>query len=176
MHNMLQYVTIYQVTYWAYLNIFFVIFCIPFAYFLSYSAYFLAYFLAYSVYWSKQVRASFCSAVPNLKSLWVEALMWFCNPQEADSGSIREAAARSSVTGNRCWSSGTGRHYCRVRIGALLITGKHVILPSIHQWDLMKLLQKMQNAKMQNVPSMKNVLNMLKFVKYAEYAEYLEYE
>ncbi len=39
--------------------------------------------------------------MPNsgLKALWVDALIWFCNPQEAGSGSIRAAAARSSVTG-----------------------------------------------------------------------------
>jgi hypothetical protein len=106
--------------------------------------------------------------------LWVEDLMWLCNPQEAGSGSIRAAAAQSSVTSNRCWSSCTGRHCCRASIGALLTTGKHVILPSIHQWDLTKLLQDMPNVKMQNVKSMKTMLNMLKIAKYAVHTEYVK--
>ncbi len=77
---------------------------------------------------SVPVSAMQCHAEP--ESGRVEALMCFCNPQEAGSGSIRGAAARSSVTGDQCWSSCTGRDCCRASIGALLT--KHIILPSIH--------------------------------------------
>ncbi len=162
-------------------------------YFLSYFAYCFAYFLSYPAYFRviffilfvifcifscifsgifcilKQIgQGQFLQCSAKLESVVsrLRRFNWSCNPQEAGSGSIRAAAAQSSVTGNRCWSSlsGTqaGRHCCRASIGALLTTGKHVVLPSIHQWDLMELLQDMQNVKMQNVHSVKNMLNMLK--------------
>ncbi len=90
------------------LCIFFVIFCIFSGIFCIFSCIFSGIFCIL-----KQIgQGSFCSAVPNLKALWADALMWFCNPQEAGSSSIRAATARSSVSGNRCWSRGTGRHCC----------------------------------------------------------------
>ncbi len=123
--------TIYQIAYWSYKNRFFVIFGILFVIFCILSCIFCI------LKRTGQGQFLQCSTTQNLKALWVEALMCFCNPQKAGSGKIRAAAAWSSITGYQCWSSCTGRHCCRASVGTLLTN--HVLLSSYPFWSLISL-------------------------------------
>ncbi len=167
MQNMLQYITTFQTA--GIFEHFFVIFCIlSCVLFVIFCIFFVIFCLFSCIFCilkqTGQGQFLQCRAMPNLKAFWVEALMCFCNPQEAANGSIRAAAVWSSVTGNQCGSSSTSRHCYRAGSGDLLT--KHVLLPAIHPCELMKLLQNMHNVRMKNMQNMKYMLNILRLVKY----------